>query len=126
MHTHFKGKILQNHLVNQDKMFANFISDGMNLLDEKGEDINIRFQDIGLKALGKWDAYRQFESDYDKLAEVNNRSDTPYWDKQEDFMKSIPINDANYALFAKAIDDNLALYNQLMQLPANREKYNFD
>ena len=126
VHAHFRGKIWQNHLVNQDRMFANFISDGMSLFDEKSEKINFRFQDIGLKALGKWDEYRQFEIKYDKLAETNNRPDTPYWDEQEAFMKSIPINENNYALFAKAIDDNLALYSRLMQLPVNREKYNFD
>ena len=91
VHANFKGKIWQNHLVNQDRMFANFVSDGMSLTDENSTKMHLRFQEIGLKALGKWDAYRQFEINYDKLAEVNNRPDTPYWDEQEAFMKAYPL-----------------------------------
>ncbi len=53
VHTHFKGKIWQNHLLNQDRMFANFVSDGTTLTDENGQQFRLRFQEIGLKALGK-------------------------------------------------------------------------
>ena len=115
VHAHFRGKIWQNHLVNQDRMFPNFVSDGMSLTDENG-----------LKALGKWDEYRQFEIDYDKLNDAGKDPGEFYWLKQEVLMKSIPINDANHTLFAKAIDENLALYNRLMQLPVNRKAYHFD
>jgi len=126
VHAHFRGKIWQNHLVNQNRMFPNFVSDGMSLTDENGTKMRLRFQEIGLKALGKWDEYRQFEIDYDKLNDAGKDPGEFYWLKQEVLMKSIPINDANYALFAKAIDENLALYNRLMQLPVNRKAYHFD
>ena len=126
VHTHFKGKIWQNHLVNQDRLFANFLSDGMYLEDENGISIHLRFQEIGLKVLGKWDEYKNFETESDRLKETNNYPDIPYWIEQENLMKSIPINETNYALFAKGVDDNLLRYNELMQLPVNRKQYNFD
>ncbi len=126
VHTHFKGKIWQNHLVNQDRMFANFVSDGTFLTDENGVKIKLRFQEIGLKALGKWDEYKNFEIEDDKRREAGIETDVRYWDQQESFMKNIPINESNYVLFAKAIDENFALYNRLMQLQVNRDYYNFD
>ena len=49
-----------------------------------------------------------------------------YWIVQEKMMKSIPVNEDNYALFAKAVEENLALYNRLMQLKVNRDYYYFD
>ena len=131
VHTHFKGKIWDNHLVKQgnaeqDHLFNNFVSDGKFLTDENGTEIRLRFQEIGLKVLGKWDEYKSFEIEYDKRKAAGIDSDVRYWDQEEAFMKSIPIDDANYALFAKALDENLALYNQLMLLKANREYYYLD
>ena len=56
--SHFNGKIWKNHLAKQayselDRLFANFVSDGTTLTDENGQQIRLRFQDIGLKALIK-------------------------------------------------------------------------
>jgi hypothetical protein len=126
VHMHFKGKIWKNHLVNQDRVFANFVSDGTSLTDENGKDLRLRFQEIGLIALGKWDEYQRFETDYRKLDDAGKDPGEFYWLKQEIYMKNIPINESNYALFAKALDDNLALYNRLMKLPVNREYYMLD
>ncbi len=131
VHTHFKGKIWANQLTKQgnseqDHLFNNFVSDGKFLTDENGVQIRLRFQEIGLKVLGKWDEYKNIEIEYDKLKEAGNRPDEPYWVQQENFMKNIPLNESNYALFAKALDDNLALYNRLMKLPVNREYYMLD
>ena len=131
VHTHFKGKIWENYLVNQgnselNHLFNNFVSDGKFLTDENGTEIRLRFQEIALKVLGKWDEYNNIEIEYDKLKEAGNRPSEPYWEQQENFMKSIPINESNYALFAKALDENLALYNRLMQLKVNRDYYYFD
>ena len=70
MKTHVKAKVWKNHLVNQDRLFANFISDGTQLTDENGRQIRFRFQAIGLKALGKWDEYKSFETEYDRLKEA--------------------------------------------------------
>ena len=126
VHTHFKGKIWQNHLVNQDRLFANFLSDGMYLEDENGISIHLRFQEIGLKVLGKWDEYKNFETESDRLKETNNYPEIPYWIEQENLMKSIPINETNFALFAKGVDDYLVRYHQLMLLSVNRKTYNFD
>ena len=126
VHSHFKGKIWQNHLVNQDRLFTNFVSDGTYLVDENGIPIHLRFQEIGLKALGKWDAYKNFQIESDRLKETNDYPDIPCWEEQENLMKNIPINDANFALFSKGVDDCLVRYHQLMLLPANRKTYNFD
>lgn len=126
VHTHFKGKIWKNHLVNQDRVFANFVSDGTSLTDENGRDLRLRFQEIGLEALGKWDAYKNIETEYDRLKEKGQEPDVFYWIKQEKMLKSIAVNEASYALFAKAIDENLALYKRLMQLKVNRDYYYLD
>lgn len=126
VHTHFKGKIWQNHLLNQDRMFANFVSDGTTLTDENGQQFRLRFQEIGLKALGKQDEYNNIEINYDRLKEAGKEPDVFCWIHQENFLKNIPINESNYALFAKALDENLALYNKPMQLKVNRECYHFD
>ena len=128
---HFNGRIWANQLTKQgnaeqDHLFNNFISDGKFLTDENGTQIRLRFQEIGLKVLGKWDEYNNIEIEYDKLKEAGNRPSEPYWDQQENFMKNIPINESNYALFAKALDENLALYNRLMKLKVNREYYYLD
>lgn len=128
---HFNGRIWENQLTKQgnseqDHLFNNFVSDVRILTDENGEQFTMRFKEIGLKALGKWDEYKNIEIEYDKLKEAGERPDVPYWDQQENFMKSIPINESNYALFAKALDENLALYNRLMKLPVNREYYMLD
>ena len=101
-------------------MFANFVSDGTTLTDENGTQFRLRFQEIGLKALSKWDEYKNIEIEYDKLKEAGKEPDVFYWIHQEEFLKNIPINESNYALFAKALDENLALYNKLMQLKVNR------
>ena len=58
VNSHFNGKIWKNHLAKQgnselNHLFANFISDGTTLTDENGQQIRLRFQDIGLKALIK-------------------------------------------------------------------------
>ena len=126
VHTHFKGKIWQNHLLNQDRMFANFVSDGTTLTDENGTQFRLRFQEIGLKALGKWDDYKNIEIEYDRLKEAGKEPDVFYWIHQEEFLKNIPINENNYTLFAKALNENLVLYNKLMQLKVNRDYYYFD
>ena len=126
VHHHFKGKIWQNHLLNQDRVFANFVSDGKTLTDENGTQFRLRFQQIGLKALGKWDEYKNIEIEYDRLKEAGKEPDVFYWIHQEKFLKNIPINESNCALFAKALDENLALYNKLMQLKVNRDYYYVD
>jgi hypothetical protein len=125
---HLNGRVWDNQLTKQgnseqDYLFNNFVSDGKFLTDENGTEIRLRFQEIGLKALGKWDEYNNIEIEYDKLKEAGNRPSEPYWNQQENFMKNIPINEENYALFAKALDENLALYNRLMKLKVNREYY---
>ena len=81
--SHFNGKIWKNHLAKQanselDRLFANFVSDGTTLTDENGQQIRLRFQDIGLKALSEWDEYKQFEIKADKLKESNDYPDIPY------------------------------------------------
>jgi hypothetical protein len=128
---HLNGRVWGNQLANQgnadlNHLFNNFVSDGTTLTDENGQQMRLRFQEIGLKVLGKWDEYKNIEIEYDKLKEAGKRPDVPYWDQQENFMKSIPINESNYALFAKALDENLALYNRLMKLKVNREYYWLD
>ena len=123
---YFKGKIWQNHLLNQDRIFANFVSDGTPLTDKNGQQFRLRFQEIGLKALDKWDEYNNIEIEYDKLKEAGKEPDEFYWIQQEIFLKNIPINESNYALFAKALDENLALYNKLMQPKVNRDYYYVD
>ena len=128
---HFNGRIWENHLTKQgnaeqDHLFNNFVSDGMFLTDENGTQIRLRFQEIGLKALGKWDEYKDIEMNYDRLEEAGKKPSERYWDVQERFMKNIPINESNYALFAKALDENLALYNRLIKLQVNREYYMLD
>jgi hypothetical protein len=120
------NRLWQNQLVNQDRTFAIFVSDGITLKDESGQQFRLRFQEIGLKALGKWEEYKSFEIEYDKLKEAGKETGEPYWDAQERFLKNIPINENNYALFAKALDENLVLYNKLMQLKVNRDYYYFD
>ena len=83
VNSHFNGKIWKNHLAKQgnselNHLFANFISDGTTLTDENGQQIRLRFQDIGLKALIKWDEHKQFEIKADKLKETNDYPDIPY------------------------------------------------
>lgn len=95
----------------------------MTLTDENRQQLRLRFQDIGLKALSKWDEYKQFEIKADKLKETNDYPDIRYWIEQESLLKSIPINDINYSLFANALDENLVLYNRLMLLKVNRDYY---
>ena len=73
----------QIHLAKQgssklDHLFANFVSDGTTLTEENGQQIRLRFQDIGLKALSEWDEYKQFEIKADKLKESNDYPDIPY------------------------------------------------
>ena len=126
VHNHFKGKLWQNHLANQDRMFAIFVSDNTTLTDESGQQFSLRFKEIGLKALGKWDEYKNFEIEYDQLKAADKEPGVFYWVLQEQFLKNIPINESNYALFAKALDENLVLYNKLMQLKVNRDYYYFD
>ena len=126
VHNHFKGKLWQNHLANQDRMFAIFVSDNTTLTDESGQQFSLRFKEIGLKALGKWDEYKNFEIEYDQLKAADKEPGVFYWVLQEKFLKNIPINESNYALFAKALDENLVLYNKLMQLKVNRDYYYFD
>jgi hypothetical protein len=126
VHAHFKGKIWQNHLTNQDRVFANFVSDGTTLTDENGVSFTLRFKEIGIKALGKWQEYAQFETDYNKQTEKDIYPEIGYWVHQDNLVQNVEINENNYALFAKAMDENLALYNRLMKLPVNREYYNLD
>ncbi len=126
VHGQFKGKIWRNHLVNQDRLFSIFASDNTILTDESGQKLTLRFQEIGLKALDKWDEYKNVEIEYDRLKEKGKEQSVFYWIVQEKMMKSIPVNEDNYALFAKAIEENLALYNRLMQLKVNRDYYYFD
>ena len=126
VHSHFKGKLWQNHLAIQDRMFAIFVSDNTTLTDESGQQFSLRFKEIGLKALGKWDDYKNIEIEYDRLKEAGKEPDVFYWIHQEEFLKNIPINENNYTLFAKALNENLVLYNKLMQLKVNRDYYYFD
>ncbi len=113
MSSHFNGKIWKNHLAKQgnselDHLFVYFVSDGTTLTDENGQQFRLRFQEIGLKALSKWDEYKKFEIKVDRLKATNDYSDTPYWVEQENLLKSVPINDINYSLFANALDENVA------------------
>ncbi len=126
VHGQFKGKIWRNHLVNQYRLFSIFASDNTILTDESGQKLTLRFQEIGLKALDKWDEYKNVEIEYDRLKEKGKEQSVFYWIVQEKMMKSIPVNEDNYALFAKATEENLALYNRLMQLKVNRDYYYFN
>jgi hypothetical protein len=116
---YLKGRLWQNQLTNQDRAFAIFVSDGITLTDESGQQFVLRFQEAGLKALGKWPEYQAIEA-------AGSTDGENYWDKQETYLKNIAINETNYALFANAIDENLALYNRLIQLKVNREYYYLD
>lgn len=120
------GRVWGNQLAIQDHLFNNFISDGITLTDESGQQFRLRFQEIGLKALDKWDEYKSIEIEYDKLKEKGQEPAEYYWITQEKMLRSIAINADNYAAFAKAIDENLALYNRLMRLKVNREYYYLD
>ncbi|MBC7757085.1 MAG: hypothetical protein H7Z20_10715 [Bdellovibrio sp.] len=77
-------------------------------------------------ALGKWDDCKNFETEYDRLKDAGTYNDVPYCTEQDNLLKSIPINDANDALFAKSLDENLAIFNRLMLLKVNREYYYVD
>ena len=68
----------------------------------------------------------QTQQDLINLIGLKISDDRLIWITLEKMLRSIPINEVNYALFAKAIDENLALYNRLMQLKVNRECYWLD
>jgi hypothetical protein len=128
---HLNSRVWENQLTKlgdaeQDHLFNNFVSDGTFLTDENGTEFRLRFQEIGLKAIGKWDEYNNIKIEYEKLEKAGKKPAERYWDQQENFMKNIPINESNYALFAKALDENLALYNRLMKLKVNRDYYWLD
>jgi hypothetical protein len=116
----FNGRIWENQLTKkgsseQDHLFNNFVSDVRILTDENGEQFTMRFKEIYIKALGKWAELG--------AGEVNGES---HWTRQDRFLLASPVNEENYALFAKALDENLALYNRLMKLKVNREYYWLD
>ena len=121
-----KGKLWKNQLTNQDRQFANFIADSTSVEDAAGKTIKFRFQEIMLKAIGKWDEYSGFEAQYKALEAKGKTPDEYYWVSQERLLKNVPVNADNYTKFAKAMDENFALYNQLMQLKVNREAFNFN
>lgn len=120
-----KGKLWKNQLTNQDRQFANFVSDSISVEDAAGNSVKFRFQEIMLKAIGKWEEYNGFEAQYEALEAKGKTPDEYYWVSQERLLKNVPVNAENYAKFAKALDENLALYNQLMQLKVNREVFYF-
>jgi hypothetical protein len=117
---YFSGRIWENQLTKQgnseqNHLFNNFVSDVRILTDENGQQFTMRFKEIYIKALGKWAELGE--------GEVNGES---HWTRQDRFLLASPVNESNYALFAKALDENLALYNRLMKLKVNREYYWLD
>ncbi len=123
--TTLKGKLWSDQLTNQDRLFCNFLSDGMRIEDGNGKKMTLRFKETALKALGKLDEYKAHEALYDRQDKAGEPT-TPYWEPQENMVREIEVSPQNYALFAKAIEENLALYNKLMQLKVNRDAYYFD